>query len=98
MFLHEYSVAGTYQVEYKVREFDPQDSSQTACFEHIFIDDIVIFPDTCFCGEYSNMFIKWDGGQAQEVVCGGSPVPLGCPGTGAGYDFTGLFYCNGYMP
>jgi len=97
MFLHEYSVAGTYQVEYKVREFDPQDSSQTACFEHIFIDDIVIFPDTCFCGEYSNMFIKWDGGQAQEVVCGGSPVPLGCPGTGAGYDFTGLFYCNGII-
>lgn len=95
VFRHEYTEPGTYQVEYKVREFDPQDSSQTACFEHIFIDDIVIFPDTCFCGEYSNMFITWDGGQAQEVACGGSPVPLGCPGTGVGYDFTGLFYCNG---
>jgi len=97
VFRHEYAEAGTYQMEYKVREFDPQDSSQTACFEHIFIDDIVIFHDTCFCGEYSNMFIKWDGGQVQEVVCGGSPVPLGCPVTGAGYDFTGLFYCNGII-
>jgi len=92
---HTYAEAGSYEVQYRVREFDPQDTSQVACFEHIFIDGIVILPDTCFCGDFSQMFFRWDSSGIQEVTCGNEPVVLSCPQVGTGYDFTGSFYCNG---
>lgn len=92
---HSYDKAGTYQVEYRVREFDPQDTSQIACLSHVFIDDIVIFPDSCFCGGFSDMIIASQGVQAVQVECGSGPFALGCPLSGGGYDLTGIFYCGG---
>ena len=92
---HHYDETGTYEVKYQVSEFDPQDTSQTACFEHIFIDDIVILPDTCFCGDFTNMALSWGPDFTQEVACGNDTIILGCPPAGNGFDFTGSFFCNG---
>ena len=92
---HTYAEAGNYEVQYQVREFDPQDTSQQTCFEHIFIDDITILPDTCFCGDFSNLFFRSGDNAEVEVFCGSDPILIECPDLGKSILFTGLFYCNG---
>ena len=94
-YRHTYAETGSYEVQYQVREFDPQDTSQLACFDHIFIDDIVILPDTCFCGDFSNLFFRSGDNAEVEVFCGSDPILIECPDLGKSILLTGLFYCNG---
>lgn len=92
---HHYDETGTYEVKYQVREFDPQDTSHTACFEHIFIDDIVILPDTCFCVGFSNMYFRSiNAPPGIAVNCGEAPVQVNCPSSNLSLQFTGLFQCE----
>lgn len=91
---HTYAEAGTYQTEYRVREFDPQDTSQLACLSHVFVDSIVILPDSCFCGGFSNMYIRSvNAPPGVAVYCGEAPVQVNCPSSNLSLQFTGIFNC-----
>ncbi|MCF8247779.1 MAG: T9SS type A sorting domain-containing protein [Saprospiraceae bacterium] len=50
----------------------------------------------CYCGEFTDMFIRTNrGAPSQQVSCGGMPVTLNCPQPGQSFNLTGLFQCAG---
>lgn len=53
-------------------------------------------PDTCYCGTFSDLFVRGpQGALSQPVSCGGPPLDIGCPQPGIGYTLTGSFQCEG---
>ncbi|MCB0706937.1 MAG: choice-of-anchor L domain-containing protein [Saprospiraceae bacterium] len=64
------------------------------------VDDITFracsLPPPCYCGTFSDMFVRGpQGGYSQPVSCGGPPLNIGCPAPGFGYTLTGSFLCDG---
>ncbi len=52
--------------------------------------------DTCYCGAFSDMFIRGpQGAMSRPVLCGGPPLNIGCPAPGIGFTLTGSFMCAG---
>lgn len=92
---HEYEDSGNYHIKYRVREFDLLDSFQVSCLSHVFSDSIVILPDSCFCGGFSNMYIRSVNAPPGTVVhCGEAPVQVNCPSSNESLQFTGKFKCK----
>lgn len=53
------------------------------------------FCDTCYCGIFSDMAIRFERGPGEPVTCGGPPVVLACPPPGYTYTLSGQFVCQG---
>ncbi|MEZ5032587.1 MAG: T9SS type A sorting domain-containing protein [Saprospiraceae bacterium] len=52
--------------------------------------------DTCYCGGFSDMFIRTHAGlMNQPVACGDSALILPCPDPGMAFQLTGVFACVG---
>lgn len=52
--------------------------------------------DTCYCGVFSDLFIRGSqGAMSRPVLCGGPPLNIGCPTPGIGFTLTGSFLCAG---
>ena len=51
--------------------------------------------DTCYCGTFSDMAIRFERGPGQPLTCGGPPVLIDCPPPGYSYTITGKFECEG---
>ncbi len=51
--------------------------------------------DTCVCGTFSDMAIRFERGPGVPVACGGAPVTLSCPPAGYTYTLSGQFMCEG---
>ena len=51
--------------------------------------------DTCQCGIFSDMAIRFERGPGQPLTCGGPPVTIDCPPPGYSYSITGKFECQG---
>lgn len=52
--------------------------------------------DTCYCGGFSDLFVRTHTGAMNEQVwCDDIPVVLQCPANGVGFHLTGVFGCNG---
>ncbi len=62
-----------------------------------FIDTLLLPPceDSCVCGTFSDMAIRFERGPGQPLSCGGAPVLLSCPPPGYTYTITGKFECMG---
>ena len=97
MPMHTYAGSGTYVLTWLATESDP--NTGLICFEKGLKDTINLVCDTCFCGGFSDMFIRWGkGGQYQQVFCDTTAVTLPCPDPGKGYALTGVFKCQGMCP
>ncbi|HSF88419.1 MAG TPA: T9SS type A sorting domain-containing protein, partial [Saprospiraceae bacterium] len=59
------------------------------------IDVTVGCMDTCFCGTFSDMVIRFERGPGTPLMCGAPPVTLSCPPAGYSYTLTGKFECQG---
>lgn len=52
--------------------------------------------DTCYCGGFSDMFVRTpQGAMNMAVSCGGAPLIIPCPNPGKGFHLTGVFGCAG---
>lgn len=52
--------------------------------------------DTCYCGGFSDMFVRTpQGAMNMAVSCGGAPLIIPCPEPGKGFHLTGVFGCAG---
>lgn len=52
--------------------------------------------DTCYCGAFTDLFIRGpQGAMSRPVLCGGPPLNIGCPAPGVGFTLTGSFMCAG---
>ncbi len=93
MAMNVYAGSGTYIISYLAIELD---DNGFICFEKKISDTITVVCDSCLCGGFTDMFIRFDyGAPSQQMTCGGDPISLGCPNAGFGYSLTGLFQCEG---
>jgi len=52
--------------------------------------------DSCYCGGFSDLFLRGpQGALSQPLTCGGPPINIGCPAPGIGFTLTGDFECDG---
>lgn len=52
-------------------------------------------PDTCTCGAFTDLVIRFERGPGVALTCGGAPVNLSCPPPGYSYTLSGKFECQG---
>ncbi|MBP7238726.1 MAG: T9SS type A sorting domain-containing protein [Saprospiraceae bacterium] len=62
-----------------------------------FIDTLLLPPciDSCVCGTFSDMAIRFERGPGEPLICGGPPVQISCPPPGYTYTVSGKFECQG---
>ncbi|WP_373495245.1 T9SS type A sorting domain-containing protein [Aquiflexum sp.] len=52
--------------------------------------------DTCYCGGFTDMFIRTPQGAMNiAIACGDPPLTIACPDPGKGFHLTGVFDCIG---
>jgi Secretion system C-terminal sorting domain len=56
---------------------------------------IVSCKDTCYCGTFTDMTIRFERGPGIPVMCGAPPVMISCPPPGYTYTLSGKFECQG---
>jgi len=88
---HTYTQSGVYNICATVYE--------DTCWSRQMCTTVNVNCQSCACGTFSNMFLRWaTGAPSQPMICGGPPVAVGCPKPGSGYSFTGAFHCQGVCP
>ncbi|MDO8366253.1 MAG: LamG-like jellyroll fold domain-containing protein [Saprospiraceae bacterium] len=93
MPMHSYTQSGTYVIQYLAIEVNPH--TGLICFEKILTETIVVECDTCYCGSFSNLFIRPNSGPSIAVACGGPAPTITCPPNGQNLPITGTFLCQG---
>ncbi|HMQ47389.1 MAG TPA: T9SS type A sorting domain-containing protein [Saprospiraceae bacterium] len=92
MPMHTYPGSGVYEICYLAIELD---SIGQICTEKVVCETIDLNCTPCYCGAFSDMFIRIGGAPSLQVFCDSTEVTLGCPNPGNSIQFTGLFQCAG---
>jgi hypothetical protein len=73
-------------------------TGDTCCNGNQSFVDTLMLPtcvDSCVCGTFSDMAIRFERGPGIPLMCGAAPVVLSCPPAGYTYTISGKFQCMG---